>query len=112
ILGVTFKEDVPDLRNSRVPDILHALKEYGIDALLHDPHADPLEVQDEYGLTLTGIENFTDLDVLILAVSHKEYKNMPRAELLGHMAKGGLLVDIKSLIKPDEVEPDYHYWSL
>ena len=112
ILGITFKEDVPDLRNSRVPDIIHALKEYSIDCLLHDPHADALEVQDEYGLTLTGLENFAELDVLILAVAHETYKKLPLAALLDPLAPGGLLVDIKSTIDPVMLPADYHYWSL
>jgi len=112
ILGITFKEDVPDLRNSRVPDIIHALKDYSIDAVLHDPHADPFEVQDEYGLALTSLENFSNLDVLILAVSHDEYKKMGLKALLGHLAPGGLLVDIKSTINPKDMPAGYHYWSL
>lgn len=112
ILGLTFKEDVPDLRNSRVPDIIHGLKDYGIESLLHDPHADPFEVQEEYGLTLTGLENFTNLDVLIVAVAHKEYKNMPVKEMLKHLSPNGLLVDIKSLYEPESIPAPYHYWSL
>jgi UDP-N-acetyl-D-glucosamine/UDP-N-acetyl-D-galactosamine dehydrogenase len=112
VMGLTFKENVPDLRNSRVPDIINALKEYGINALVHDPHADPFEAQEEYQLTLTGLENFQQLDVLIAAVSHDEYKSFSLADQLKHLKPGGLFVDIKSMYQPKEMPEGYHYWSL
>jgi UDP-N-acetyl-D-galactosamine dehydrogenase len=111
ILGLTFKENVPDLRNSRVPDIIAGLKGYGIDALIHDPQADALETRDHYGLSLTGLENFKNLDVLIVAVSHNEYKG----DIDQHLARlkaGGLFVDIKSMYKSSDIPAPYHYWSL
>lgn len=111
ILGVTFKENVPDLRNSRVPDIIKGLEGYGITALLTDAHADSEELNHEYGLTLSAESDLKDLDVLILAVSHEEYKG----EVKNHLARlkpNGLLVDIKSLYKPQDVPAPYHYWSL
>ncbi|MDB5478419.1 MAG: NDP-sugar dehydrogenase [Alphaproteobacteria bacterium] len=112
ILGLTFKENVPDLRNSRIPDIINALAEYGITAMLHDPFADPFEVQREYGLTLTGLENMSELDVLILAVAHDEYRAVSAAEYATRLVPGGLLVDIKSLYKPRDLPDGVHYWSL
>lgn len=112
ILGLTFKENVPDLRNSRVPDIVLALREYGIDPIIHDPHADPFEVQDEYGLTLTGPENFHDLDVLILAVPHNEYTRHTLTTHEKSLVQGGLFVDIKSIYNPQDGGTEYHYWSL
>ncbi len=112
VMGLTFKENVPDLRNSRVPDIINALKEYGIDALVHDPHADPFEAQEEYGLTLTGLENFQQLDVVIAAVSHKEYQSFTLTDQLKHLKPGGLFVDIKSMYAPKDMPEGYHYWSL
>jgi UDP-N-acetyl-D-galactosamine dehydrogenase len=111
ILGLTFKENVPDLRNSRVPDIINGLKGYGIEALVHDPQADAMETRDHYDLSLTGLENFRDLDVLILAVSHNEYKGDIGAHL-ARLKPGGLFVDIKSAYKPKDVPAPYHYWSL
>lgn len=112
ILGITFKENVPDLRNSRVPDIVEALKEYGIEPLVHDPHADPFEVQKEYGLSLTGLENFHDLDVLIMAVAHDDYLAQDLPTHVQKLVSGGLFVDIKSLYEPKDIPQDYHYWSL
>lgn len=112
ILGITFKENVPDLRNSRVPDIVNALKEYGIEPLVHDLYADPFEVQHEYGLTLTGPEHFHDLDVVILAVAHEEYVAVPMSDHVKKLVAGGLFVDIKSLYAPNDMPDGYHYWSL
>ena len=111
VLGITFKEDVPDLRNSRVPDIIKGLEGYGIKALLSDLQADAAEVQHEYGLDLSSEEELKDLDVLIVAVAHKEYKANLAANLK-RLKPGGLLVDIKSLFKPTDIPDGYHYWSL
>src|SRR6516225_1301811 len=71
IVGVTFKEDVPDLRNSRVPDIVAELREFGITALVTDPMADREEALHEYGVKLVDLDAFKDLDALILAVPHR-----------------------------------------
>ena len=114
VLGLTFKEDVSDIRNSKVPDILTELKTYGIDAKLHDPYADPAETKHEYGLAVSSLEEMTDLDALILAVSHKQYLEMPIAALLGRIRKGGVLVDVKSALNPDSVPASsgIAYWCL
>src|SRR6187455_1436770 len=73
ILGLTFKENVPDLRNSKIPDIIAELTQYGIDAMVHDPLGDPREAQEEYKIELTPLEKLTGLDAIILAVAHTEY---------------------------------------
>src|SRR6185503_4271512 len=73
ILGITFKENVPDLRNSRVPDIIAELREYGIEPMITDPLADPAGVQHEYALTLVPLDRLSELDGLILAVPHRVY---------------------------------------
>src|SRR5690606_36984840 len=70
VLGLTFKENVPDLRNSRVPDIVAELREYGIVRVIHDHRADPEEAKAEYGVELSDLQHFHDLDALILAVPH------------------------------------------
>lgn len=111
VLGVTFKENVPDLRNSRVPDIIKGLEGYGIQSLLADPHVNSDDLHHEYGLTISAIDDLKDLDVLILAVSHDEFKG----DIGTHLARlkpGGLIVDIKSLYKPSQVPAPYHYWAL
>src|SRR4029077_18559855 len=73
ILGLTFKENVPDLRNSKIPDIVAELAQYGIDAMVHDPLGDPREAHEEYKIEITALEKLTGLDALILAVAHDEY---------------------------------------
>lgn len=112
ILGLTFKEDVPDLRNSRVPDIWNALAEYGPRALVHDPHANAAEAKHEYNLDLSDMAAFHDLDVLVLAVAHADYKKMGIASLAGMLKPGGLFVDIKSVFGPDVMPRGTRYWSL
>ena len=78
VLGITFKENVPDLRNSKIPDITKELATFGVDAMVHDPMGDPREAHEEYKIELTPLDKFKDLDALILAVSHKEYlDNLP-----------------------------------
>jgi UDP-N-acetyl-D-galactosamine dehydrogenase len=114
VLGLTFKEDVSDIRNSKVPDILTELKEFGIDAKLHDPYADPAETHHEYGLSVTPLEEMTNLDALILAVSHKQYLDLGVAQLVGRIRKGGVLVDVKSALNPSAVpaQSGVAYWCL
>src|ERR1700760_2187766 len=77
ILGLTFKENVPDIRNSRVPDILTELKTFGIKPVAHDPLAAPGDLTHEYGLTMSKLPQFKDLDALILAVPHRQYLEKP-----------------------------------
>ncbi|MCQ4697327.1 nucleotide sugar dehydrogenase [Paeniclostridium sordellii] len=76
ILGMTFKEDCPDVRNSKVIDIINELKEYGINVFVTDPIADAKEVKEEYGVELIKLEDINDIDAVILAVGHKEYLNL------------------------------------
>lgn len=112
ILGLTFKENVPDLRNSRVPDIVTELSEFGIDAVIHDPEADKAEAFAEYGIKLSDWEELKDLDALILAVAHDSYIKDGPAGLLSRMAKGAIFVDVKSAFEPSDIEPTCRYWSL
>lgn len=112
VLGLAFKEDVPDFRNSRVPDILRALKEYGPQPIIHDPHVDKLGVQHEYGFELDELSEFKNLDAVIIAVAHKEYKSMGIKQIVSYLKPGGIVVDIKSLFNPHEMPETYHYWSL
>jgi UDP-N-acetyl-D-galactosamine dehydrogenase len=73
ILGITFKEDCPDIRNSKVIDIYNELKQFGLEVNIFDPHADPKDVYDEYGVSLIKAPNSKDYDVIILAVSHNKF---------------------------------------
>jgi UDP-N-acetyl-D-glucosamine/UDP-N-acetyl-D-galactosamine dehydrogenase len=112
ILGLTFKENVPDIRNSRVPDIVTELNQYSISPLVHDPLADNHEAQAEYGIQLGDWQDLSNLDGVILAVSHRAYLDMPREQLLACLRPGGVLMDIKSILDPATIPPNIHYWSL
>jgi len=111
LLGLTFKENVPDLRNSRSPDIVRELRGFGIEPVIHDAQADPEEARREFGLEVSGLETFHDLDALILAVIHSAYLD-DREQLLAMLRPGGVFVDLKSAFAPSELRPDLSYWSL
>jgi UDP-N-acetyl-D-galactosamine dehydrogenase len=112
ILGLTFKENVPDLRNSRVPDIIDGLGAYGVRPLVHDPTVTTAEAEHEYGVSLADLSEFRDLDALVLAVSHREYLALGPAALAGMVRPGGVLMDVKSVLHPAEVGDGVVYWSL
>lgn len=112
ILGLTFKENVPDLRNSRVPDIIQELREFDIEPLVHDPLANPQEAQHEYGVTLASWQDFQALDALILAVPHRKYIEPPVQELIAGLQPSGVLMDIKSVVHPSDLPNQVIYWSL
>ncbi|MCZ6683519.1 MAG: nucleotide sugar dehydrogenase [Planctomycetota bacterium] len=111
LLGLTFKENVPDLRNSRSPDIARELRGFGIAPLVHDPEAGPDEVGRELELEMDRLEAFRGLDALILAVPHRRYiEDLSR--LMGMVRDGGVFLDVKSAFTPHEIRPDLRYWSL
>ena len=111
ILGLTFKENVPDLRNSKVPDIVNELRDFGVSCLIHDTFADAASAQHEYGLTLSPLEDFQNLDALVLAVNHSAYlEHIPK--LTGMLKPGGVLIDVKSALRPTDIPDGLHYWSL
>lgn len=112
IIGITFKEDVPDLRNSRVPDIIAELREFGIAALVADPLADPAEAKREYGVELQRFEDFSSLDGLVLAVPHRALGDGGWNKLFAALSPGGVFVDVKSAIPRNSVPSSIHYWSL
>ena len=111
VLGLTFKEDVPDLRNSKVPDIIAELAEFGITALVHDVHAQVEEAQREYSIALSELDALADLDALIVAVNHRQYvEDLP--SLFDRLRRPGIFVDVKSVADPDSVPDGIAYWSL
>jgi UDP-N-acetyl-D-glucosamine/UDP-N-acetyl-D-galactosamine dehydrogenase len=112
ILGITFKEDVPDLRNSRVPDIVAELREFGIAASVADPLADPAEAKGEYGVELAPIAALTKLDGLVLAVPHRVLGEGGWPRLFASLVPGGVFVDVKSVVARGKVPSGIHYWSL
>lgn len=111
ILGLTFKENVSDIRNSRVPDIFNELKEFGIECLVHDPHGDSKETLHEYGIKLNSIEDFKEMDLVVLAVPHREYLTQ-KDSILGNIKNGGILIDIKSVFASEGVGGKVVYWGL
>jgi UDP-N-acetyl-D-galactosamine dehydrogenase len=112
VLGLTFKEDCNDIRNSKVPDILRELRQFGIDAIVHDPLAQPAEAQHEYGVKLSPLEEMSKLDALVMAVSHKWYLDQGQTRLLSMVRDGGVVVDVKSVLDPGRTERGIRYWSL
>jgi len=111
VIGLTFKENVPDLRNSRVPDIIRELREYGIDPIVHDPMAAGEEARREYGIELRPFDALSDLDGVILAVPHQQSLDQ-LDRIVASVRKGGLFIDVKSLISADDLRSDLRYWSL
>ncbi|RUW56873.1 MULTISPECIES: nucleotide sugar dehydrogenase [unclassified Mesorhizobium] len=112
ILGLTFKEDVPDLRNSRVFDMVKELRQFGIVPKLHDPLADAESARRDHGETILPLDEISDLQALVLAVPHNVYLTSERARLFQMIKQGGTLFDIKSAIKPNEIPDNLKYWSL
>ena len=112
VLGLTFKEDCNDLRNSKVPDILRELGEFGITPLIHDSRGSAAEARREHGLELNQLEEYERLDGLIVAVSHREYIQLGQPRLLAMIRDGGCFVDVKSVFSPAKMERAINYWSL
>jgi UDP-N-acetyl-D-galactosamine dehydrogenase len=115
VWGLTFKENVPDLRNTKVVDVIRELEEYGVRVLVHDPMADPEEAMHEYGLKLSPLEEFTNLEALIVAVGHQPYKATPAQDLAKRFAspQGGLVMDIRGTLDRKALsEGGLTYWRL
>ncbi len=112
VLGLTFKEDCNDLRNSKVPDILAELRQFGINPLIHDSRGNAAEAKHEYGVAFSPLEEYRNLDGLIVAVSHKEYIELGQSKLLGMVRDNGCFIDVKSVFSPGKVERGIEYWSL
>ena len=112
ILGLTFKENVGDLRNSRVIDILSELKYFGFSCFLHDAYADPEQVTAAYGTAMTPLEDFHTLDALILAVPHLDYMALPRERIASMLVRDGAFIDVKGRLTREDFGPAMSYWSL
>ena len=107
ILGLTFKENCPDIRNSKVEDIIKRLKEYGIDPVIVDPWADEKDALKEYDVTLTPLNEVSDSDCIILAVAHDVFKDK------NIQAKERVLIDVKGIRdKREALQLGYRYWRL
>lgn len=104
VLGLTFKEDCPDLRNSRVIDIIRELQDYGITVQVSDPLADPTEALHEYCVQLTPLQNLQPASALIVAVAHKEYRLMQIGQIQKLLGTNPALIDVKCIYPQDEVQ--------
>ena len=117
ILGITFKEDCPDARNSKVDDVIKELNEYGIEPIICDPVADKEDAEKFYNIKLHGIEDLNNLDCLVIAVAHKEFMEISNEEL-GKMFKDvpnnkKVIVDVKGIKNRQEMLAlGYKYWRL
>ncbi len=114
VLGLTFKANVPDLRNSRVPDIIQELRCYGVECVTHDPLADPAEAEAEYGIRPVKWEDIGAVDGLILAVPHTEYAALDAEDLVRPLiaSGGGVLMDVMGAVNPRLLPDTIHYWRL
>ncbi|MBU1093003.1 MAG: nucleotide sugar dehydrogenase [Firmicutes bacterium] len=117
ILGLTFKENCPDIRNTRVIDIYNELKEYEITPIIIDPQADKDETYHEYGIDLTSINTAKDMDAVVIAVSHDEFRNMSIEDLnklfKKNQNKNRVIIDIKSILDRNIYERlGYNYFRL
>lgn len=114
ILGVTFKENVPDIRNSKVIDIVRELKEYGIDVQLNDPLASSVQIKDEYGLELKDLKELALADAVILAVPHREYVEKGWKLIVPLLKKNqkSVVVDVKSVLTREDCPEWIKLWRL
>jgi UDP-N-acetyl-D-galactosamine dehydrogenase len=109
ILGLTFKENCPDIRNSKVVDIVKELKEYEVQTYIHDPMASPEEAKAEYDVDLVSLDKIPPVDGVIWAVAHEKYADMTVERLKKFCANGsapGIIIDVKSMLSPAEVEKE------
>jgi UDP-N-acetyl-D-galactosamine dehydrogenase len=109
IMGITFKEDVTDIRNSKVVDVISELDDFGIEVDIIDPGASKNEVKAEYGLDLKE-QPSGRYDAIILAVSHKQYLNLEESFFTPLLNREGIIVDVKGVLRRKIA--NCHYWSL
>ncbi len=113
VLGLTFKEDCGDLRNSKVIDIIHELQSYGAEVFVSDPKADPEESIHEYGVKLTAWEDLPRADAIVAAVAHREFQALSVEDLGRKLVKGGAFVDVKAAFSaPALRQAGFRVWRL
>lgn len=104
VLGLTFKEDCADLRNSKVGDVINELKSYGIEVFVHDPYADAEEAMHEYGVRLFAWDELPRADAIVAAVAHREFRQQSVEDLQKKMIKGGCFIDVKACFDQPQLE--------
>jgi UDP-N-acetyl-D-galactosamine dehydrogenase len=104
IMGLAFKENCPDLRNSRVIDVIQELRGYGVQVDVHDPWIDPQDALEEYGITLTEQPGMAVYDAVVVTVAHRQFAELGVAGLRAYCKPAGVIYDVKYLLPPDEVD--------
>jgi UDP-N-acetyl-D-galactosamine dehydrogenase len=117
ILGMTFKENCPDTRNTRVIDIIKELKEFGLTPIINDPQADLKQTEEEYGIILTPFNQIEEMDAIIIAVAHEEFLQLNEEQISKLFRPGTnhkrVLIDVKGILDKKKYEDlGYQYWSL
>jgi UDP-N-acetyl-D-galactosamine dehydrogenase len=113
VLGLTFKENCADLRNSKVGDVIRELKTYGVEVFVHDPYAEQEEAMHEYGVRLFSWEELPRADAIVAAVSHQQLLDLPVEELQRKLIKGGCFIDVKACFdQPALEEVGIKVWRL
>lgn len=116
VMGLTFKENCPDLRNSKINDVIKELSEYGVEVLVHDPVADKKEAMVEYGIELVDLEDLPLVDGIIMAVKHNEYMNIDINNLKNLYDKQNecspILFDLKGMFNKKEIGKGINYWRM
>jgi UDP-N-acetyl-D-galactosamine dehydrogenase len=113
VLGMTFKENCPDIRNSRVIDVIRELQNYGIEVYVHDPIADADEINEEYGLSLVSWEGLPRANAIVAAVAHHEYEGKSLPSILQKITSGGCFIDVKATLDREALSAaGYSVWRL
>jgi UDP-N-acetyl-D-galactosamine dehydrogenase len=113
VLGLTFKENVPDLRNSKVIDVVRELESFGLKVCVHDPIASPEEAMHEYGVKLVPFDELPPAAAIVAAVNHDWYRSLPLESLTHRLVRGGVFADVKAAYQRPELEKlGYSVWRL
>lgn len=112
ILGLTFKENVSDIRNTKVSDVFNELRDFGVEVMVSDPHAEASEAKLEYGIDLVELDALSNLDAVVIAVAHKEFIQLGKAKIVKMLKPKGVIADLKHFIDPQQIQSPILYWSL
>jgi UDP-N-acetyl-D-glucosamine/UDP-N-acetyl-D-galactosamine dehydrogenase len=113
IMGLTFKEDCSDLRNSKVIDIIRELESFGVDVFVHDPEVEPQDALQEYGVRLLSWDDLPQAEAVVAAVAHKKFKNLSHGELTTKLVENGVFVDVKAAFPPEALrQSGIRVWRL
>jgi UDP-N-acetyl-D-galactosamine dehydrogenase len=113
ILGLAFKENCADVRNSKVADLAQELESFGVEVSIHDPQVDGADAREHFGIELKRWADLPVCDALIVAVAHREFVSMPLERLTEHLRRGGCFIDVKAAYDPKRIEQaGFRVWRL